>query len=77
MLTISILKDKHHFEKFHRIISGNFSNTDKLAIREKAYLFHKFSVRIRDWQNMLTKVETADSEKAFDYAVQWLRFMGY
>ncbi|WP_337873267.1 hypothetical protein [Ignavibacterium sp.] len=77
MLTISVLKEKHHFEKFHKIITGNFSDADKLANNEKAYLFHKFSLRIRDWQNMLTKVETADSEKAFDYSVQWLRFMEY
>lgn len=77
MLTINVLEEKHHFEKFHRIITGNFSDADKLVNKEKAYLFHKFSLRIRDWQNILTKVETANSEKAFDYAFQWLRFMGF
>lgn len=76
------IKDPHRlhkddYEKFWRIINGFETNSDGITSRDQRLVAKMFISRIGDWKKLISNVETADHRKAFKYAEEWLRFIGY
>lgn len=64
-------------KKFLKIINSSDTNSNENISLKKHLIIKKFKTRIGDWKKLLSNVETADHRKAFEYAVEWLRFIGY
>lgn len=76
------IKDPHRlhkddYEKFWRIINSLDTNSDEITSRDQRLIAKMFIPRIGDWKKLISNVETADHRKAFKYAEEWLRFIGY
>lgn len=71
-----ILREKEHFEKFYKIITGQSDNKESLTSKEATFLLQRFEERLRSWRKMFENIKTANEEDFKKYSEQWLRFMG-
>lgn len=71
-----ILKEKDHFQKFYKIITGQADNVESLTSKEATFLLQRFEERLRSWQKLFENIEAANEEEFKKYSEQWLKFMG-